>query len=235
MTTAYVYKWTHLPTLKWYVGSRTRKNCHPNEKYICSSKIVKPLILANPNEWTREIIATGDPEEMSKLEGEILQTFDAKNDPRSFNQHNNNGYFNSRDPDTRKKISEVRRAKYGCDFYQAIGKKISDTYKQDPSILENNRKKANERWSDPEERKKASERRKKYNIDYTPELRASFGRKGVKKDWVGLPVSCLLCTQQTTYPNLVIKHYNSKRCKDAQAALHAAIDEYSKSISDSDI
>jgi hypothetical protein len=39
-TLAYVYKWTHLPTLMWYVGSRTAEGCHPEDRYICSSKSV---------------------------------------------------------------------------------------------------------------------------------------------------------------------------------------------------
>lgn len=89
MNTAYVYKWSHIPTYKWYIGSRTSKKAHPDDGYICSSKIVKPMILLNPNEWRREILATGTPEEMYNFETELLQLFDAKNDERSFNQHNN--------------------------------------------------------------------------------------------------------------------------------------------------
>ena len=91
--TAYVYKWTHVPSLKWYVGSRTGTGCHPGDRYICSSKQVRPLILANPSEWVREIIATGTPDDMLLLEGEILQITDAKNDQRSFNGHNNDGNY----------------------------------------------------------------------------------------------------------------------------------------------
>lgn len=85
---AFVYKWTHKPSLKWYVGSRTGKGCHPNDGYICSSKIVKPLILAQPDEWHREIVATGTKEEMKQLERDILMLSDAINDARSFNLSN---------------------------------------------------------------------------------------------------------------------------------------------------
>ena len=88
MTKSFVYKWTHLPTLKWYVGSRTAIGCHPDDGYLCSSKIVKPMIKANPEEWKREIIDTGTIDAMRILESEILQLFDAKADPRSFNDHN---------------------------------------------------------------------------------------------------------------------------------------------------
>lgn len=91
MTQAFVYKWTHLPTLNWYVGSRTAKNCHPDDGYICSSRVVKPLIEEHPNEWVRTIVGVGTVDEMRKLETEILQLFNAKSDPRSFNGHNNMG------------------------------------------------------------------------------------------------------------------------------------------------
>lgn len=92
-TIAYVYKWTHIPSLKWYVGSRTAKGCHPDDGYLCSSKIVKPLIQSNPHEWSRVVLETGDPKEMLELETEILVMFDARNDPRSFNLHNGYGEF----------------------------------------------------------------------------------------------------------------------------------------------
>lgn len=91
MTTAFVYKWTHLPTMKWYIGSRFKQGCHPDDGYICSSKKVKPLILENISDWKREIIAIGTSEEMYELETEILQLFNARKDSRSFNGHNNDG------------------------------------------------------------------------------------------------------------------------------------------------
>jgi hypothetical protein len=52
MTIAYVYKWTQLSTGKWYIGSRSAIGCNPNqhEKYICSSKTVKPMILEDRND-----------------------------------------------------------------------------------------------------------------------------------------------------------------------------------------
>ena len=44
MTVAFLYKWIEISTDKWYIGSRTANGCHPTDGYICSSKIVKPLI-----------------------------------------------------------------------------------------------------------------------------------------------------------------------------------------------
>ena len=90
MTTPFVYKWTHLPTLQWYVGVHYRKGCHPDidDGYLGSSKYVVPLIKANPEEWKREIIDTGSKADMCFLEREILELFDARHDPRSLNRNN---------------------------------------------------------------------------------------------------------------------------------------------------
>jgi len=82
----------------WYVGSRTAKNCHPLDGYICSSRHVKPLIKANPTEWTREIIAVGTAKEMRELEKEILVLFEAHKDKRSFNLTNTSGKMVSKEP-----------------------------------------------------------------------------------------------------------------------------------------
>jgi NUMOD3 motif len=90
MTITFVYKWIHIPTSKWYIGSRTANGCHPSDGYICSSKIVQKMVLENPSEWERKIISTGMPLDMIKLEHTLLDTLDAKNDPQSFNQHNGN-------------------------------------------------------------------------------------------------------------------------------------------------
>lgn len=88
MTLAYVYKWTHLPTGKWYIGSRTRKNCHPNDGYICSSKTVKPMIEKDSSQWARTIIAIGDPIAMRQLEAKLLLELNAEKEPNSFNKSN---------------------------------------------------------------------------------------------------------------------------------------------------
>jgi hypothetical protein len=100
---AFVYKWTHLPTMKWYVGYHKGT---PDDGYICSSKVVKPMILSNPDEWLREIIDTGEPLDMLSLETEILTLFNAKKDERSFNKHNGDGKWTT----TNRKQSPEQRA-----------------------------------------------------------------------------------------------------------------------------
>jgi hypothetical protein len=68
MATAFLYKWTHIPTQKWYIGSRTAKGCSLTDGYICSSKIVKPMILENKNDWKREILVIGSSEYILQIE-----------------------------------------------------------------------------------------------------------------------------------------------------------------------
>ena len=106
-TQAYLYKWIHIPTQKWYVGSRTAPGSNPSDGYFCSSKIVKPMIQSNPSEWSREILAISDPKYILDLETKYLISTDAKNDPMCFNRHNGDGKFTS----TGIKASDATRQK----------------------------------------------------------------------------------------------------------------------------
>ena len=92
-TRAYLYRWTHIPTGKWYVGSRTAVGAHPEDGYYCSSAEVKPLILANPQEWKREILAIGEPLYIRNLETKYLTKIEAAQDSMSFNKHNGGDKF----------------------------------------------------------------------------------------------------------------------------------------------
>ena len=119
---AFVYKWIHVPTGMWYIGSRTAKGCHLTDGYICSSNKVKMLILENSSNWIREILGVGTPVSMRALEATYLSSLDAANNPLSYNEHNNNGKFNyqggkAQSPAHREKISKaltgiVRSAEY---------------------------------------------------------------------------------------------------------------------------
>jgi hypothetical protein len=87
-TQAFIYMWTHIESGMWYIGSRTQRGCHPNDGYICSSKIVKPMVQASPSEWRRTVLCIGGSSEIRALEVELLNLRDAKNDPMSFNRSN---------------------------------------------------------------------------------------------------------------------------------------------------
>ena len=66
-TQAYLYKWTHKSSGMWYVGCRTAKGCHPNDGYLCSSNLVKPLLLESPTDWDRKILCIADPNYIMNL------------------------------------------------------------------------------------------------------------------------------------------------------------------------
>lgn len=128
-TLAYVYKWTHIPTYAWYVGVRYGKGCNPDDGYICSSKSVKPRILANPEEWRREILATGSVEEMRQLEREILELFFDKDDRRCLNRNGTFAppvftggdhpmYGKEVKDETRRKMSVSAKRRWTCDAYK---------------------------------------------------------------------------------------------------------------------
>lgn len=87
-TYAYVYRWTEISSGKWYIGSRTANGCHPNDGYICSSKTVKPLIKNNPDNWKREILCIGMPDDMHTLEYRLLHKLDARRNTNSYNKSN---------------------------------------------------------------------------------------------------------------------------------------------------
>lgn len=99
-----------------YWGSKSSKGCSPayHENYLCSSEIVKPLILENRDNWVCEILVIGDPKYIRKLETEYLKTLDAKNDAMSYNQSNScfdpGNRLGSKDSvETRKKKSLARQ------------------------------------------------------------------------------------------------------------------------------
>jgi hypothetical protein len=87
----FVYLWVEHSTGLMYLGSRTKKNCHVNDGYICSSKYVKPLIESNPNGWTRSILFSGSRDEVLFVEKAILQILDARNNPLFYNRSNSDG------------------------------------------------------------------------------------------------------------------------------------------------
>jgi len=126
-TQAFLYKWTHIPTQKWYVGSRTTVGCHINDGYICSSKDLMPLIKQNTTEWKREILVIGKPKYIRELENKYLMSLDAKNDFMSFNMHNGDGKFTTTgrtEPEHQKKkrIAKLKGQKKPEGFGEMIRK-----------------------------------------------------------------------------------------------------------------
>ena len=132
---SFVYKWVHIPSQMWYIGSRTSKKGHVNDGYLCSSDIVKSMITENPTEWIREIIATGTAEEMLMLESTLLISLNAKDDPNSFNRHNNDGKFRfwGGKPQSAAHRTKISNALTGTVRSEETRKKLSDARKGKPN------------------------------------------------------------------------------------------------------
>lgn len=131
----YVYRWEHTSG-KYYIGSHTAKGSYPGDSYICSSKVVKPLIQQTPTEWRKSYLYIGETkEQVVAKEAEILQALDAKNDPMSYNQHNGDGKFivKHNSPEARQKMSETKKRLYGNGKHPHIGMRRSEQVKQNIS------------------------------------------------------------------------------------------------------
>lgn len=177
-TRAYLYRWTHIPSGKWYVGSRTARGCHPSDGYFCSSKEVKPMILANVQEWKREILIIGTPLYIRELEALYLEKLDAKNNLMSFNRHNGDGKFTTSgriepEESKQKRIAKLigRKKPQGFgDIIRAhrIGLKFNDEWKKNIGIASTGRV-------------QSLEAREKNRISNTGDRNGMFGKKHIEE------------------------------------------------------
>ena len=132
MTTAFLYKWTQLSTQMWYIGSRTAPGCNPGDGYICSSRVVKPLICNNKADWEREILAIGSSEYISILESRYLTVINAKNDPNSYNRNNSGRIVSSGMIRMHKNDINIFVSKRSARIYEQLGfsRGFSDSVKE---------------------------------------------------------------------------------------------------------
>jgi hypothetical protein len=189
-TIPYLYKWTHLPSGKWYIGSKARKGWNPtrHEEYICSSKIVKPMIIENRSEWCYDILCIGDSEYIVELERLILKYLNAKDDPMSFNQHNGDGLFNRSGVRESKETREKKKLAH-------LGEKGSMYGKKGPLCPHYGKKHSEERRKNQSTgvKKYAENRPQSHNDNISKALlgnpKLSEAVKGEKNPMFGIPAS----------------------------------------------
>ena len=70
MKNTFVYIWKHLPDDKYYIGSHKGST---TDGYITSSDLINKSILADSEDWTREIVAWGNEQEMRELEKDLIK------------------------------------------------------------------------------------------------------------------------------------------------------------------
>jgi len=102
---SFVYCWTDHATNKLYIGWHKGS---VDDGYVCSSKYMKEQYLNRPNDFTREIIATGSCKDMTNLETVLLRSADVRNDDQFYNRHNNDGFYRygNHTEETKRKISK---------------------------------------------------------------------------------------------------------------------------------
>jgi hypothetical protein len=128
MKLPYVYKLVDLETGKWYIGSKTAKNCCCTKlgvKYFTSSKYVEPLFKASPSRFSTEILLEDeDTDYIVKVESDLLKYYDASRDPMSYNCTNGDKKFNAKKcalllwekDNHRIKMSEIHKELYKTDW-----------------------------------------------------------------------------------------------------------------------
>lgn len=109
MAEAFVYCWTDKQTNKLYIGSHKGDI---DDGYICSSKTMLDEYDTRPQDFSRQIIAEGSWDDMFKFEGKLLQSFDVKNNPSFYNQHNGSGDFRNKGL-SKQSIEKMRKSKIG--------------------------------------------------------------------------------------------------------------------------
>jgi hypothetical protein len=70
LNNTFVYLWRHIPTDRYYIGSHKGTT---TDGYITSSDLINQSILADKEDWTREILQTGNEAEMRELEINIIK------------------------------------------------------------------------------------------------------------------------------------------------------------------
>lgn len=121
-TEAFVYCWTDHKTNKLYVGWHKGNT---DDGYICSSKIMLEEYKNRSNDFTRQILASGNTDDMINFESKILISVNAAKDNMFYNMHNNNGKF------TLKSHTEEAKLKISKSKIGTIRKDLSERNKTD--------------------------------------------------------------------------------------------------------
>ena len=111
---SFVYCWTDKKTNKLYIGSHKGSI---DDGYVCSSKYMLKEYNDRPNDFSRQIVATGNINDIRKLETKILKSANARLDEMFYNRHDNDGFFfegwkkGEMSEEHKKKMSEAKKGK----------------------------------------------------------------------------------------------------------------------------
>ncbi len=105
---SFVYSWTDMMTDMVYLGAHKGSQ---DDGYICSSKPMMEEYNKRPNDFIRQIVATGSMHDMFGFEAILLNKLDAKNNKMFYNRHNGDGNFVFTGPHTESTKSKLRGPK----------------------------------------------------------------------------------------------------------------------------
>ncbi|MDF9788105.1 hypothetical protein [Polynucleobacter sphagniphilus] len=175
-----IYKMTHLPTGKYYIGSLQRSKIW--HRYLTSSKTVKAMMKASPHEWKREILKQYaqdyDPqllvdEEYSLIDEAVeLVGWDGIWNQRGSTNLGSSGYSpearakqvaSAKDPIVIAKSRASKKAyvEANPDYFDRISATAKATWNT-PEMLEVAKQRAIKQFANEENRKLASDIKKEY-------------------------------------------------------------------------
>lgn len=118
---AFVYCWTDKKNHKLYIGSHKGSI---DDGYVCSSKHMMKEYEKRPEDFSRQIVACGNTQDIRKLETVILQSVNAAVNEDFYNKHQNDGFFF--DGWKKGEMTEEHREKLAA---AKRGKKLSETHR----------------------------------------------------------------------------------------------------------
>lgn len=116
---AFVYCWTDSKTNKLYVGSHVGS---VDDGYVSSSRHFMAEYKQRPEDFSRQIIAHGNRDDVRSLESSILNSIDAASNRSFYNLHNNNGKFFVTDDSHKRSVITRKRKRLNWHSQETIHK-----------------------------------------------------------------------------------------------------------------
>ena len=234
-----LYKMTHLPTGKIYIGSLQRTNIW--HRYFTSSKTVKAMMKDSPHEWKREIIKRYPQdydaqllvdEEYALIDAAVaLVGWEGVWNQRGSTNLGSHGYSpearakqiaTAKDQNViaKSKASKKAYIEANPDYFERISATAKATWNS-PAMIEVAKQRAIKQFANPENRKLASEIKKNY-LEKHPEV----GKKAAKAMQVALQDPA----KEFTRRNQIQKSMSAKsqEFSEREKAKHAANPELGK-------
>ncbi len=196
-----LYKMTHLPTGKFYIGSLQRATVW--HRYKTSSKIVRPMMTANPEEWLKEILKQYPndynptllvDEEYDLIDEAVVEVgWEGIWNQRGSSNLGGSGYSpearakqvaRAKNPEViaRAKKSKQAFIKANPNYFNEIGETLKQVWST-PEMREVASKRAIKQFANEENRQKASRIKKEYLANHPEDiLKSIHGMEKARQD-----------------------------------------------------